>query len=1201
MICPQLAENPWFATSALATEGGVSQPDAGMAEAAELARAKVLSDALVQITASFVAGAATASAQQIFDVILAQAAEALGCESAQISVRDGDGWIVPYTWGILGEIKTQLFAIAPQADWVEKNRRVLAYGPESAQVVSAEIARQSGIRARVMLPLMAHDQVLGVLALNRHTELASFMPSEIQFVEHLAELAALALENAQLHEAETRQRDELARRVEELQTLVELVPLGIAIARDPECRRIDANPANARMLGIPAGANASLSTGEHETQATFRTFHDGRELPADELPMQVAAARGLEVRDMYLDIVRADGQTVTMLAFAVPLFDANGKSRGAIGAFVDQTEQRRLRAEAEAASRTLEALMEFIPEGLTIVDAPEIQVRYTSRYGEDLSGGPYQGNTAGESAAQWVSYESDGVTPIPEDDLPIMRAVRHGETVCDKELIRVNAQGRRQTLLCSAGPIRDREGKVTGGIIAWRDVAVLKEAQEALRQSEERYRLLFTTMNEGFFLGRMLYDEAGLPSDYLMLDVNPAYERLSGLARQAVLGKTARQIYQTIETPWVADFGRVAQTGDPAYFETYGGLTERWYEVSAYTPGPDLVAVVFTDVTERRRAEEQLRQAEARARDIIRLAPSGIYEVDLRTGRFRSVNDTMCEILGYSREELLTMTALDLLDDAGQVRFPDRMRRMLARETVDASVEYLVKRRDGGVIYALLSTSITYRDGQPDGVFVIAHDVTESRRAGEALRQQQELHQQLAAELEVTLSSIADGLVIYDAGGKITHMNPTAQDILGYSPAEQQLSMSERVGWLSAVPADGEYGGPETLPVYRAQHGETVQGSVWIMTHHSADPLIPNRQRWISTSAAPIRDAKGRQIGTVASFTDVTELHQALEALRTARDELEQRVRERTAELEAANAQLVRKEATLQYQANVLEHIHDAVIATDTNLRITAWNHGAEEQYGWKAEEVIGAYVLDVVASEISAEQRTAANRAVLETGHWRGEVLHRRRDGTPIPTEATTIVMRDAAEQTTGYVSVHRDITERRLAEEALRQQKERREILHQIDRSILAAMAPAEIAQTAAGKILQMAQAMRVSVVLTDFATQEGEILAAMGPEAAVHRAGRRVPLSGYPMIERVRAGEVAQIEDFARALSGRAAKPGRGAACWHPLVDTGAADRRRAGDRSAVHKPGRSGPAAGRSGGNGPPCGRLTGIGDPQRPAT
>ncbi len=148
--------------------------------------------------------------------------------------------------------------------------------------------------------------------------------------------------------ARQRAEDEVARlsaesavRLAELETLLEVLPVGIGIASDRECRAIRVNPAFARVLGIAVEANASKTAPEPERPGAFRVLDDaGREVAGDDLPMQVAAREGRELRDLEYNIVHADGRSVRLLEYAAPLFDASGQPRGAVGAFVDITERR---------------------------------------------------------------------------------------------------------------------------------------------------------------------------------------------------------------------------------------------------------------------------------------------------------------------------------------------------------------------------------------------------------------------------------------------------------------------------------------------------------------------------------------------------------------------------------------------------------------------------------------------------------------------------------------------------------------------------------------------------------------------------------------------------------------------------------------------------------------------------------------------
>ncbi|HSJ55199.1 MAG TPA: PAS domain S-box protein, partial [Anaerolineae bacterium] len=156
----------------------------------------------------------------------------------------------------------------------------------------------------------------------------------------------------------------------------------------------------------------------------------------------------------------------------------------------------------------------------------------------------------------------------------------------------------------AVAPIADEQGKRTG--LRWliRDVTESKRTQEALRESEKRYRRLFNSMSEGFALHEIVCDETGRPRDYRFLAVNPAFEALTGLKEEDVRGKTVLEVLPGIEPFWIETYGRVALAGEPAHFEQYSGVLERDYEVLAYSPGEKQFATVFRDVTERRRAEE---------------------------------------------------------------------------------------------------------------------------------------------------------------------------------------------------------------------------------------------------------------------------------------------------------------------------------------------------------------------------------------------------------------------------------------------------------------------------------------------------------------------------------------------------------------------------------------------------------------------
>ena len=182
---------------------------------------------------------------------------------------------------------------------------------------------------------------------------------------------------------------------------------------------------------------------------------------------------------------------------------------------------------------------------------------------------------------------------------------------------------------------------------------VQKRADE-LMESETRYRALFNSMTEGFALHEIIRDEEGKPCDLRFLEVNPAFERLTGLTRSDLIGNRLTQVLPGVETRRIEEYGRVGLTGEPLQVEYFSPDLNRWYRIYAYRTFQDRIAVVFNDITERKESEAALREIQKENEflaDLIHRS-SQPFAVGYPDGRLGLHNKAFEQLTGYRSEEL---------------------------------------------------------------------------------------------------------------------------------------------------------------------------------------------------------------------------------------------------------------------------------------------------------------------------------------------------------------------------------------------------------------------------------------------------------------------------------------------------------------------------------------------------------------------
>jgi len=305
---------------------------------------------------------------------------------------------------------------------------------------------------------------------------------------------------------------DLQRRVNELQALFDVIPVGIGIAEDPQCRYIKANPVFARLLAISPDVNASLSAPSYE-KPPFKVCKDGRELSPDELPMQYAAATGIGVADLELDVVHEDGRVVKLLEYAEPLYDENGKIRGAVGAFLDITERKRAEEALRETNQTLQALIQASPLAVMVLDPDGIVKLW---------------NPAAERIFGWSEQEALGryLPAIPEDKHEEFRAnlkatletrtitgIAGMETRCQKK-----GGAPIQVSLWTA-PLRDSRGQACAVMSIVADISERKREEEASGFLAEASAMLFSSLDYETTLTTLTRLIVPILADWCIVDI----------------------------------------------------------------------------------------------------------------------------------------------------------------------------------------------------------------------------------------------------------------------------------------------------------------------------------------------------------------------------------------------------------------------------------------------------------------------------------------------------------------------------------------------------------------------------------------------------------------------------------------------------------------------------------------------------------
>ncbi|NPV06791.1 MAG: PAS domain S-box protein [Anaerolineae bacterium] len=383
-------------------------------------------------------------------------------------------------------------------------------------------------------------------------------------------------------------------------------------------------------------------------------------------------------------------------------------------------------------------------------------------------------------------------------------------------------------------------------------VAYYEKVKEALKESESRFRGLFEASLEGV----LIVTEEGT-----VIEANPASAWTFGLPSQELVG---RRVWELVDVPadcwphcipWDAllRLETTSARGDEGTFEAEVVARRQLYR------GRPVVVVAVRDVTERKRAEESVRQSERRLRDMLESVHLISAMLDGR-GRITFCNDFLLQLSGWNREAVIGQ-------DWFEVFVPPENREKLRRRFASNLTSGRANSHDTNELLLrdgsrrMISWNITVLnddEGRPIGTASIGEDITERMRAQATLAAERE-------RLAVTLRSIADGVIATDAQGRVTLLSKVAEDLTGWTEKEARGQPITKVFDI----LDPEDRQPMPHPVSRV----LAEGKRTDFSNHTTLLTRTGTELLVEHSAAPIQDAEGATVGAVLVFRDVTEKH----------------------------------------------------------------------------------------------------------------------------------------------------------------------------------------------------------------------------------------------------------------------------------------------------------------------------------------
>jgi len=393
----------------------------------------------------------------------------------------------------------------------------------------------------------------------------------------------------------------------------------------------------------------------------------------------------------------------------------------------------------------------------------------------------------------------------------------------------------------------------------------LRQNEETLRASEKKYRTLFENMLEGFAYCRMIYDEEGRPVDWIYLDVNAAFERLTGLKN--IAGKRVLEAIPEIRTltpDLFNTYGRVASTGKPETFEIDFKPLDLWLKVSVFSPEKGYFVAVFEDLTTRKNAEDALRESREMYRELVENISDVIFSLDLQ-GNFTYISPAIGRQYGYTKEEIIGKNFSVFVYPGDYSSSIEAFRKRLNGEYYRN--EFRVVTKDGRIQHVIVSQRpIPGKNGTVAGFNYIMTNITERKLVEEEIRRARDFY------LNV-LNDFPNPIWRAGLDGKCNYFN---KDWLAFTGRNLEQELGD--GWAEGVHPDDL---DRCLKIYLDHFNARKPFDMeYRLRYHDGT------YRWLYDSGKPISSPNGEFAGYIGSCYDIHDRKLAEDALRQANSKL---------------------------------------------------------------------------------------------------------------------------------------------------------------------------------------------------------------------------------------------------------------------------------------------------------------------------